>query len=606
MKKGKKGNAVKHKIAPLKQSGFIASTVAFITVAMVSLGTFGFNLAAMCKYTPDDGEFIKDLGNVIISALTFITSVIGSWRSIVKLAHDSFNREFIEDERYKKSIIETIGNNYDDCYIKNGYTWGEYKNARYLYSEKVDNALASLFPADRSGEPAKIKSDLLLKVTPKIQPLSSDQNEALYQKVKEKRAAGKNIFNSNLVRLRTDLFTDGVFSTENAAKTEKLSSDYTLNADNLLKFTDIRLVDVEKTDYYSNMTSNDMLYDRLFKYDHSSVFYGKDMTADGDVLYNLSESPAANIIGVTTLAITSDGKIVINKQDNNNDVNNDCFVPSGTGSADFYDLIACRKLEKKLRIPTYANKLQELLSSYKTLNLRKNRNGYLKYVKSKIINFNTEKEQLRNESLEQEDFYTAIFKQDDKFIGAKKVYETGIKASKERKQLKRYCKNLNKYTCSFRNFITYGMVRELVEESHVCKTFKHKIDLAEMKSFMDKTEICGYIRILDRGGKPDFFGITYLNLTENELKERFMRIGLKVAKKELKLKSAITDYSEVCSQVYVPLQKLLECENFEELFTDTGKENKEKKIKISLQLHYLLTIMKKRLQSQQIKIPTTN
>lgn len=595
MKKGMKGNSLKHKTAPLSQSGFIASIVAFITVAIVSLGTFAFNLWAICQYTPTQGSFIKDLGNVIISALSFITSIVGTCRSIKKLSNDSFNRQFLIDDTYKNSIKRTVGVNIDYQHDINGYKWDEYHNARYLHSEKVDEALSTMFPAHKNDGVERPQMDLLLRVSPKIQPLNSDQSEALYQQVKQKRASGKNIFNSKLVRLRTDLFTDGKFSDKNAKMTNKLNDDRKINDENELKFTDIGLVDIEKTDYYSNMTSNDLIYDRLFKYDHTSIYCGKDMTVNGDTLYNLSQSPAANIIGVTTLALTKDKTLVINKQDNNNDVNNDCYVPSGSGSADFDDLKACRKLEKKTQIPTYADKLIALRKSYKSLSLRKNRNNYKKIVSKKIKSFKNK------DIITEGDF-------DETFKTAKDAYENGIKAKKEYQQLKSYCKKLGRYTCSFGNFIRYGMVRELIEESHVCQTVRHKVAPDEMKKLMDRTEICGYIRILDRGGKPDLFGITYLDASEEELRKDFFNIGLKVANKELKLRSAITDYSEVRSQTYITKKELLQCEKFEDLFPKTidKKTGKKKEIKISLQLYYLLTIVKKKFQDEEAAKSTKN
>lgn len=570
MKKGTKGNSLKHKLAPLNHSGFIATAIVLVTVAIVSFGTLVINIWTWCIDTPQGSDYVKDLGNIIISSVSFLTSAIGSFCSITKLVHDSFHRKFLEDPTYKQEIIKTIGKTIESRHNDNGYVWNKYQDMLYLSSDKVDKAMSDAFPAKKHGESEKPQHDVLLKVSRKIQPLSSDQSEALYQKVKQKRAEGKNIFNSKLVRLRTDMFIDGILS-GTQTKIENL------------KFTDANLVEVEKTDYYSNMTSNDLIYDRLFKYDHSSIYYGKDMTVHGDVLYNLSQSPAANIIGVTTLAITSDKKLVINKQDNNNDVNNDCYVPSGSGSADFEDLKKCRKLEKKTKTITYADQLENINKIYKSINLRKNRKEYKNAVKAEIKCLKYKK------TVNEDDFKKNL-------QPLKDTYENGIKTKKEHRQLKRYCKTLRKYTCSFRNFITYGMTREFVEESHVCETTKHKISPSIMKCLMEKTEICGYIRILDRGGKPDFLGITYLDYTEEELKEKFLRIGLKVAKKELDKHSAINDYSEVRSQFYLPLEKLKNCNDFKTLFPKSYDEKgNENEVKISLQLHCLLTILKNKL-----------
>lgn len=96
------------------------------------------------------------------------------------------------------------------------------------------------------------------------------------------------------------------------------------------------------------MTSNDLIFDQVFEADFSSVYDGKKMTVDRyGMLYNLTDSPAANIVGASTLAVTKDRYLIINRQHNRNDVNNDCYVPSGSGSADFEDLFEQDQKEKK-------------------------------------------------------------------------------------------------------------------------------------------------------------------------------------------------------------------------------------------------------------------
>lgn len=585
MKKGKKGNSIRHKFSTIWHSGVIIYAGIFIAAAIISLGTFIMNIVIITKYTPtDQSELSKCWGDVVISILSLAASLIGAVRSLVIMIRNIFHRQFIESPGYKEHIQKTVGENLDSQYEKSHYSWKVYNNERYLCSKEIDNALSKAFPPS----PKKHSEfDILLKISSKKQKFSSNQSESLYQIVKQKRASGKNIFNSNLVRLRTDLFIDDVLSDKNLQSLKDLQCNYIENERNKLKLSDIKFINLEKTDYYSNITSNDMIYSRLFQYDHSSIYYGKDMTVYGDTLYNLSQSPAANIIGVSTLAITSDGKLIINKQNNNNDVNNDYYVPSGSGSADFDDLKNCRKLEKKTYSQTSADKLDYLCKSYKTIKIKNLKNAYKKVIGQQI------------NSYESNDKILIKYDSDrSELTKAKKAYETGIESKKEYNRIKQYCKKLNKYTCSFKNFITYGMVRELVEESHVCDSVKHKMDPIAIKNLMDGTEICGYIRILDRGGKPDFFGITYLDYTEQEMKEKFYRIGLKISKKELQKQSKLTDYSEICSQYYISQDKLLNCENFEDLFPVTidEKTGEIKKAKLSLQLFYLLTIMKNKLK----------
>lgn len=54
----------------------------------------------------------------------------------------------------------------------------------------------------------------------------------------------------------------------------------------------------------------------------------------------------------------------------------------------------------------------------------------------------------------------------------------------------------------FRDILTYSMMREFCEEcNYKLKTAKKKM----------RTRIIGYVRLLERGGKPDYFGISYID-----------------------------------------------------------------------------------------------
>lgn len=57
-----------------------------------------------------------------------------------------------------------------------------------------------------------------------------------------------------------------------------------------------------------------------------------------------------------------------------------------------------------------------------------------------------------------------------------------------------------------------GMERELIEELNIP---------AHMPIH---TSLLGYVRLLERGGKPDFFGVTYINATKKELENREIRL----------------------------------------------------------------------------------
>lgn len=476
MKKGKKFVKPVCWLKTVFHSGFIVSTVAFIALLLVSAG----GLLEACWLNEE-----KSAVGITVSAVSLLVSFIGTVRSVILLNRRCFHRKFLDEKNYREEIIKTVGERVNEEYAQNGYKWDSFQGERFLCSDLVDHALF-----DRSDK-------LYLKVSPKMKPISNDRREALYQIVKKKVDAGKIIFNDKLVCLRTDLLLSSVLSEKNAVGETDLS--------------DLQLVEVEKTDYFSNLTTNDQIFSRLFSCDYSSVFYGKDMTVDSfSALYNLSQSPAANIIGVNTLAITCDGYLVINIQNNHNDVNNHNFVPSGSGSSDFNDLKACLQIEKD---------------------------------------------------------------------GSEEVRK-GLKSKK-------------RYTCEFKKFITYGMLRELAEESHLCK-HKDKNAFGEfIKKYLPSTYICGYIRLLNRGGKPDFFGVTFLDMDKEKVAKLF-----KVGREEY-IDKNVADFNEVCVQKYESVKELLACENFEEIeemlnrnLKEVMKTDEDVEIKISVQLYYMFKLLR--------------
>ncbi len=547
MKKGKKYRANIFKIKTFVHSGFIASTIGFLVLSLISLGDIINSVFSFCSQDSN-----KNLGTVgiVISALSFIVSIIGTIKSINALKHDCFHRQLLESKDYKSKIVSEVTKDVTADYRDNSYSWNEYDNEYYLYSNVVNEALYN-------------ESDkLLLNVSPKKRPLGKNQSEVLYSIVKNKLAQGKSIFNSNLVRLHTDMFVKTVLSGENNLQEIIRRRKNAEPFDKRFEFKDLKLIEVEKTDYFSNLTTNDQIYNRYFTYDYSSKYCGKDMTVDKTaLLYNLSQSPAANIIGVNTLAITSDGYLIINVQ-NRNDVNNNTFVPSGSGSSDFFDLIGYRKSEKQ------KYKSKEGGETDLTLMDEQSKNRQLKDI---ISLYDNEIRDLR--------------------VDKSKIKEY-LLLSEDKKKIKRYMRRMRKYTCDFKKFITYGMVRELVEESFICDPTDRKKTIETIIKYMDSTYICGFFRLLDRGGKPDFFGITFLDMSKEEVEDSFEKYRNKITQTELSKKCAITDFNEICSQITISIEEF-NSNSIEELKRLLNKKiDALHELKVSLQLYYLFKILK--------------
>lgn len=570
MQKGKRYRKGLWKINMYFHSGFLASLLGFFALLSISAEEV-ISSSISCYY--NIGHKAIDITAVVIFTTSFIVSLVGTIKSIIRLWHECFRRQIIKDNDYKSEIIRsvTIDNNSD--YNNNRYEWNDYNGELYLHSDEVNNALS-----ERANQ-------LFLQVSPKKKAMSKDQRNLLYQIVNDKISQGKIIFNSNLVSLRTDMFIDAVLSTKN--NIQEVNKQYKEEHSNGKKsmFADLTLVNVEKTDYFLNLTTNDLIYDKFFDYDYSSISCGKDMLVDSrNHLYNLSQSPAANIIGVNTLAITSDHYAIINRQ-NRNDVHNNTYVPSGSGSSDFSDLKACRKLEAYIKKAEKINKSQ----SAETLPL------YEKTDDISLLYKNNQKS-LRYEERHRKDLKSKR-KNDPSIDMLQELITTKENLDEKLKNkttLKKYIKKMKKHTYDFKNFLSYGMVRELIEESYICNPKKIKKAQNLIIQCIDSTYICGFIRLLDRGGKPDFFGITLLNLSKEDVKKSFNHYRRDIAQKELLKNCPITDYNEVCSQQYILISDLKNCKNIEDLEHLLNKDNDaDHCAKVSLQLAYLFNLLKK-------------
>ena len=510
-KKGKEYSATKIKLYSVLRSGFFYTLIAFFATYAAAAASTVVNAVELAGATRADG--IKEIADLLLSAATAIITGYGAVRSGAALYRGYFNRQLIHQNTWKREVVESVMKKHTKTFEENGYRWEQWENEIYLSSPAADDALL----ASARG--------MRLKVVPHKPAMNEEQRRALYQIVSEKISQGKNIFNGNLVRLRTDML-----SAENWKRKQRDGAP--------------PCVWVQKTDYFSNMTSNDLIFDQVFEADFSSVYDGKKMTVDRyGMLYNLTDSPAANIVGASTLAVTSDRYLIINRQHNRNDVNNDCYVPSGSGSADFEDLFEQDKKEKK-----------QLLAEKKRA-----------YRAAK-----------QNWKKARKDALSAVNK-DPKY---KKVFEKQEEAQIARREY-RYYRSMKKYECDFGAFLSRAMERELAEESHL------------PPSCFKETIVCGYIRLLNRGGKPDFFGITLLSCNKKEAENFFKNKKEEIERQELEDNRAVMDFNEICNQEYIGLDQAL-LQPPEALFGEK---------KISVQLYCLLNLLKR--YGDRLNLPST-
>lgn len=357
----------------------ILSFVSLLITMIVNFLSFDFS--------KDMGEYLKNelLPGVIISLLPIILSLTKEFIETFKSYRSSY---VVKDEQIKDYIKTHI-----ECskeYQKSGYIWQEYNGESYEMSKAVNDMLSKL---DSENQVVKIEAGK------KKFPIPEEVTKIFDYKIKQRIEDDKIIFNGKLVRLSTDLFA------HKGCKKVKL----------------------ERTDYFSNVITNDSIYetcrnrldvDYLLKGYRFSVKDNIETDKNRPVnLLDLSDNYCANIIGISTLVLTSDKKIIVLVQ-GSGDVNRQKYVPTGSGSAE-------------------------------------------------------------------------------------------------------YC-NLDKFT-NFFDFLKYEMHREMLEELQISKAnyktlSSNKYDITQYKA---ETHIIGYCRLLERGGKPDFFGLTYLPGVSSEFLQKY-------------------------------------------------------------------------------------
>ncbi|MFL6074036.1 MAG: hypothetical protein ACJ73S_11635 [Mycobacteriales bacterium] len=151
------------------------------------------------------------------------------------------------------------------------------------------------------------------------------------------KTAGKPVYNGKVIRQNADL-----------------------TADLLRENGDLEL---SGTDYFSLLCSNYMtnfeLRDAL---SDIVVLRGVELTADQkNRLIGLAESELANVIGVSTIALTTDGRLVLVGQGGLAQSSASLWAPSGSGSMDLRDIRVLKSGSRRLRDVVAAAMERELV-----------------------------------------------------------------------------------------------------------------------------------------------------------------------------------------------------------------------------------------------------
>ena len=477
----------------LFRAGYFYSLLAFIATLLLCVANLVFNALALSA----TDLYPAEVGKLFLSIAATIGTAFGSIRSALALKRMNFNANFVHNKA-ETEIVEKATSGVSPIEKEAGFRWEFYMGEYFLCSDPVDDFLFD--------ENCVITLNVIGKKT----RLDSKCKRILYPLVASKLRAGTIIFDSDLVRLKTDI--------------------------DLMTHT----VTLQITDYFYNSATNDMIF-MSAKVDSTEILNGESYTLDKEGrLYSLSESLAANIIGVSTCAITCDGYVIINKQSERNDFNGGLLLPSGSGSADFDDLLA--EIPDKKAI---ADAHQDLRNARKVL----------KNLRTEVLNVGKKAEPSEKAAVLQN------------YIQACEKEATARKRYEEAKSMRRYKRD-------FRDFLACAMKRELCEETHI----PHEC--------VRSTRICGYARIFSRGGKPDFFGMTFLSCNREAAKESFLRGKFDWTLTEIKKKKAIMDYTEIESVEFIPLSEIENANDVTEIPSLQGR-------RMSLQLYRMLTLLKK-------------
>ncbi|MBE5737217.1 MAG: hypothetical protein E7348_02330 [Clostridiales bacterium] len=394
----------------------------------------------------DIGVYVRQelLPGIIISLLPLVLSLIKEFVETFKSYRSSY---VVKDDRIKDYIKQNLVSSKD--YQKSGYSWQEYNGESYEMSRDVNNMLAKM-----DSENQVIKMDIIKRKF----PVPEEVTKIFDYKIKQRIEDDKIIFNGKLVRLSTDLSTQKGF----------------------------KKVKLERTDYFSNVITNDSIYETCRnRLDVDYLLNGykfciKDKIDDDKVkqvsLLDLCDNYCANIIGISTLVLTSDNKVITLRQ-GNGDVNRDKYVPTGSGSAE-------------------------------------------------------------------------------------------------------YCE-LKKFT-NFFDFLKHEMHREMLEELQISKANYKALNCSEyyITKYKAQTHIIGYCRLLERGGKPDFFGLTYLpNVSSRLLQDYFNVYKSRISYRDNKLKQKRKDFGKHEIGDFIILNNLREL------------EDEKYKNKVSLQLEIIKNLV---------------
>lgn len=116
---------------------------------------------------------------------------------------------------------------------------------------------------------------------------------------------------------------------------------------------------LQHTDYFSGLLTNDLATVQIKDRADKVVLSGSELVCDGQIAYDLADSPCSNHLGVSALAFTSDGHLVLTQTSARSAQNAGQLTPAASGSVSPDDLknlakptlqyLAAAAIERELR-----------------------------------------------------------------------------------------------------------------------------------------------------------------------------------------------------------------------------------------------------------------
>lgn len=217
---------------------------------------------------------------------------------------------FIEGKK-KEDIMNTVIDTHNFTSKYKGFGVMPFgKSEAFIYSDKENETF------DRNCEYLKVN------LSKDKHQMTSETRKVLACVIKDKRDNNKSIFNGNLIGINSDL-----------------------------NFRELTQVNLKKVEYFTYVSTDEMIFKNVYlPQDNHQIIEGYKVSMNhmNNSLFNIENSHLTNLVGINLiveLKINGKSYYIINRQNLTNDVNQQRFVPSASGSLDQNDYNMLKKLK---------------------------------------------------------------------------------------------------------------------------------------------------------------------------------------------------------------------------------------------------------------------